>query len=229
MLNRIKSKFLNKHSVISQQQDIIGKLNMSAIKFNSFLPHTGSSLRYSSINYLLNDVIINKRRNIIEFGGGISTIYLSKLAIVNGLKMNIITVENNKNWINVIKDFLDKEELSSTVKIIHSPLINSKKTLNNNLWYNENTIKTHIKGTMFDLVIIDGPMAYTKHEELSRYPALPFIKQYLNKKHAIFLDDTNRKGEQTIIKIWEKELGNKFVKLNTTSHISLSGDSMNIK
>lgn len=145
MFKRIKSKLLNKHNFVSQQQDIIGKLNMSAIKFNSFLPHTGSSLRYSSINYLMNDVIINKRRNIIEFGGGISTIYLSKLASVNGLKMNIITVENNKNWINVIKDFLDKEELSSTVKIIHSPLINSKNTLNNNLWYNEETIKTYIK------------------------------------------------------------------------------------
>lgn len=69
--NKIKFKLYNK------QEDILGKLNLSVFQFKTYLPHSKSSLNYSSINSLLNDVVINNRKNIIEFGGGLSTIYLA--------------------------------------------------------------------------------------------------------------------------------------------------------
>ena len=127
-----------------------------------------------------------------------------------------------------MKDILQKEDVVEYVNFIHSPLIKSNLAINNNVWYDTDIIKKQIKDKLFDVVIIDGPMAYTKEKALSRYPALPFIVPYLFPEHLIVLDDTNRKGEKRIIQKWESSHQYTFQKLNSSSHISFKGSHLNI-
>src|SRR5690606_36365313 len=44
-----------------------------------YLPFSGSSLRPFCLNHILNDIVINNRKHIIEFGSGISTILIGRL------------------------------------------------------------------------------------------------------------------------------------------------------
>ncbi|WP_405611259.1 class I SAM-dependent methyltransferase [Polaribacter sp. Asnod1-A03] len=225
----MKSKIKHKLSFLNNQEDIIGKLNLSVFKFKTYLPYSKSSLSYSSISYILNDVIINDRKDIIEFGGGISTVYLAKLAKTSKKNLKITTIDHDEKWISILTNILKEEELIEYVNLIYCPLDSSSLSIENNKWYSESVIKNNIKGMKFDLVIVDGPLAYEKEFEMSRYPALPFINNYLNKRNSIFLDDTNRNGEKKIVKLWEKQFDRCFLSLNTISMISFKGSFFNIK
>lgn len=228
MYKILKNKIKSKIYFFNKQEEVLGKLNLSFFQFNTYLPYSKSSLNYSSISYLLNDITINNRKNVIEFGGGISTVYLAKLAKSKKNELKIITIDHDKGWISILKEILEKEGVSDYVTLIHSPLVESEKSFENNKWYDEKIIIESIKGIEFDLVIVDGPLAFTRDIELSRYPALPFINNYLSERNAVFLDDTNRKGERKIIKEWEKKFKRFFNELNTSSMISIKGEHFNI-
>jgi len=219
---RYKSVFIGK------QRELLGKLNLAPLEFSSYIPHTSSSLNYSTLNSILNDVVLNQRKEIIEFGTGISTLYVAKLARVNNIKLRIVSIDNSEAWLTVIQDILSKEQLAEFVECIHSPLVQSDLSLEGNTWFDVEPITAAIQSRLFDQVIVDGPMAHTRQKALSRYPALPFIKQYLAEKHAIILDDTNRKGEQKIIHLWEQQFGYDFRKLNRTARIAFAGKKFNI-
>ncbi len=60
------------------------------------------------------------------------------------------------------------------------------------------------------MVLIDGPRAYKREIAHSRYFALPFLKDILEEKHVIFLDDANRNGEKDILQMWNNEFGIEF-------------------
>jgi 16S rRNA G966 N2-methylase RsmD len=229
MYQLIKTKIKHKLSFLNNQENIIGKLNLSVFKFKTYLPYSKSSLSYSSVSYLLNDVVINNRNKIIEFGGGISTIYLAKLAKTSKNSLKITTIDHDEKWIDILTNILKEEDLLEYVNIIHCPLEKSNLSKESTKWYCESNIKKAIKGLKFDLVIIDGPLAYTKELEMSRYPALIFINDYLNERNSVFLDDTHRKGEKKIIPLWEKQFNRIFLPLNTVSMISFKGDFFNIK
>lgn len=229
MYTLMKNKIKEKLRFLNNQEDIMGKLNLSVFKFKTYLPHSKSSLSFSSVSYLLNDVIINDRQEVIEFGGGISTIYLAKLAKTSKKNLKITTIDHDKNWVDILTNILKEEDLLEHVNIIHSPLEKSNLSKENVQWYCETSIKKAIQGVKFDLVVIDGPLAYTRELAMSRYPALLFINDYLNERNSVFLDDTNRKGEKNIIKLWENQFDRAFLPLNTTSMISFKGNYLNIK
>ncbi|RCS26235.1 hypothetical protein DUT90_10710 [Polaribacter sp. WD7] len=229
MLKKLKSKIKEKLLLKNNQEDILAKLSMSSLLFKSYLPHSKSSLSYSSIRYLLNDIIINNRKRILEFGGGISTIYLAKLAQTSKTDLKIVTVDHDKVWIELLRNILKKEELLKYVELIYAPLSYNNFAIGNNKWYDADIIKKNIENQKFDSVLIDGPLAYQKHIQMSRYPALPFIINYLNENNSIILDDTNRKGERIIINLWEKKFNLNFIPLNPLTKISFSGTFFNIK
>lgn len=228
MFKQIKNKVKNKFLLLKNQEDILGKLSLASLQFKTYLPHSKSSLSFSSIKYVLNDVVINNRKKVIEFGGGISTLYLAKLAQTSKSNLTITTIDHDKDWIEMLEKILIKEDLLSFVNLIHAPLNDCKISLNNNEWYDTATITKNISDLKFDMVLVDGPLAYKKGFQTSRYPALPFIFKYLNDNNSVFLDDTNRKGEKKIITLWESKFDRNFISLNTESMISFKGNYFNI-
>lgn len=172
-----------------------------------FLPHTRMSMSAYGLLYLLNEITINNRKNIIEFGSGISTILMARLASINNLDLNIISIDDDEEWINKMKEFLANEDLTKYVKFVFAPLRLNK---NNYEWYQEDAIDQSCVNHKFDLVLIDGPKAYLEGKGTIRYGALPYIYTKLNSDNVIFLDDANREGEKQIISKWEEEFKLKF-------------------
>lgn len=63
-----------------------------------YTPFTGASFRPFWLAYIIIDIVLNSRNNIIEFGYGVSTIIIGRLIKKNNLKANLISIEHDANW-----------------------------------------------------------------------------------------------------------------------------------
>ncbi len=175
-----------------------------------YLPFTGSSLRPFCLAHMINDIVINKRQNIIEFGSGISTVMIGRLIKKNNLNSTLLSIEHDAGWVDALKGILKNEQIDDVVTVLHAPLKPCKSALDSNEWYDLKILKDYTKGKKFDMVIIDGPPAWEANKGTARYPAVDFISSKLSKNFSIYLDDAIRKGEQEIIKKWEVDYGIQF-------------------
>lgn len=175
-----------------------------------YIPFSGSSLRPFCLNHIINDIVINNRKQIIEFGSGISTIFIGRLIKKNNLNATLLSVEHDPEWFKQLSKMLSKEKLEDVVKICYAPLKKCSLAVDENEWYDISIIDSVIENKLFDMVIIDGPPAWMKDKSRARYPAVPYMVDKLNKNYAIYLDDAIRQGEQAIIALWEQENTIKF-------------------
>jgi hypothetical protein len=74
-------------------------------------------------------------------------------------------------------------------------------------WYSSVVLDRTIGKCRFDMVIVDGPAAYHRDIELARLPAAYYVKKRLADDFSIFLHDTDRAGEQHIVRVWDELLG----------------------
>jgi predicted O-methyltransferase YrrM len=178
------------------------------------LPFTPFALNPNTILHLINDINLNNRKSIIEFGAGLSTIILARYIKINNLECKILSVDDNGSWTDFIEKQLRKYQCNDIVNILVAPIT---KKINNHLWYDETVIDEFILNKKFDVVIVDGPSA--KYHELVRENALYNIYKNLDHDFFIVLDDIRRKGESKIYENWFQFLE----KQNTSfkSHISL--------
>ena len=86
------------------------------VKFPEYFATTTSSLRFHTLAVILNDIIINQRKSIIEFGSGVSTLAISNLIKKNNLKCSFVSIEDNKEWFDYINSFLSRNDLQKDVK-----------------------------------------------------------------------------------------------------------------
>jgi hypothetical protein len=190
-----------------------------------FLPFTGASLRPFCLVHILNDIVINGRKSIIEFGSGLSTIMMGRLIKKNNMAATVFSVEHDKEWAKVMEGILHNEGLAEIVTVDYIPLKEWELQGNKYNWYDIELLSHRIEGRQFDMVIIDGPPAWEKGKELSRYPALTFIKEKLSADHSIYLDDADRPGEQYILELWKQRYAVNFNITNGILAYHFSGNA----
>lgn len=197
---------------LRQQEDIYClQLLQKILNDGCHVQLTSMSLRPYVIAFLVNEMFINNRKKIIEFGSGISTILLARAARSKNNGTRIVSVEENKEWCTFISQILHQEGLADFVTMLHIPLEKKELLGNSSHWYNQESLTTSLKGQeTFDMVVIDGPTAFSKQIAHSRYFAIPFLNGLLHESHAIFLDDANRFGERAVMKMWKEEFGKGF-------------------
>ena len=71
-------------------------------------------------------------------------------------------------------------------------------------------VDVNLSGDPIDLLLVDGPPAYVDGYGLARYPALPVLAHRLGAGATVILDDVERRGEQQILRHWERETGLRF-------------------
>lgn len=194
------------------------------------LPATSSSLKFRSLAVLVNDIIINSRHRIVEFGSGISTIVFARLFKRNNIDARIFSIDESGEWIAIIKGILEQEDLLHYVTFIEAPLVPSERALGDHLWYSETALEDTLGAvTAIDLVLVDGPSAWHKEIEMARYPALPCLINKLGEKFSFYLDDANRNGEAHILSKWEQEYSLEFSMINNSLAFAKKGSWFNTK
>jgi hypothetical protein len=185
------------------KEQILQKI-VSASSYNYLMQHlsAGLALPYNTwsispqgMMVIINHILINNVKTIVEFGSGISTIFLNNLSLKNNLDLKIISVDHDATWQNTIKEKYNV----SAVEFIACNLNNTLKFKDNNyLWFDGEALK-HIKKETIDLVIIDAPIGEKSIYE--RAGAFEFFKSELNRKNfSCYLDDTNHPPVEEIMK-----------------------------
>jgi hypothetical protein len=190
-----------------------------------YLPFTAAALRPFALAHILNDIVVNERREIIEFGAGLSTVLIGRLIRQNRLEARLLSVEHSEAWAEALQEKLRKEGLGDLVRVVYAPLKATGLSECSGEWYDLGGEDLRLEGRRFDMMIVDGPPAWEKGRELARYPALPLMKAGLREKHAIYLDDANRPGEQEVLRRWEVQTGFQFKITGGTLAYHYGGDS----
>lgn len=199
------------------------------MKERGYFPVTTSAMQLCSLNLILNDIVINNRKTIIEFGSGITTIFIARLIKDNHLDSRLYSIDENKEWLAIVKKYINNEETQNSVDFIWADLKSSKYAISELDWYDEKVLEVGVKDNKFDMVIVDGPSAWKPEIEMARYPAIPFMCEYLSESFSIFLDDTNRTGEQNVVALWKRNFGLQFAMLDNRLAACFVGDHFNIK
>jgi hypothetical protein len=159
----------------------------------TFLPWTSSSMRPKAILAILNEIVINERRVVVECGSGNSTVFMARLFAQHAINGRIESIDHDSGWAALTQAALVREGLERFATVTHAPLVDG--------WYDRRRLPTC---RQIDLLVIDGPPAYDPGLELAREPALDAFWDQLAPDATIVLDDAGRAFERNIIASWER-------------------------
>lgn len=204
--------FLDDNSVLKTNtifdvKDILAMQYLQPL-YPTYYPWSSAAMRPSGLVKVVNEIMINQRKTIVECGGGISTVLIAKL--INEFSGKLYTIEHSKEWAVFLENLLKKYKLNQNVYIIYSPLRQIELSIGKGFWYECKCIERVIPRKKVDFLIVDGPPSYPIENKYSRYFAVPFFWDYFAEDFSILLDDINRQGEKEIITLWEKEYNIKF-------------------
>lgn len=174
----------------------LGALNLG------YLPWTSSSMTPQSIVYILNEIIINKRRRIMELGMGLSTVFIARL--MQEIKdIQLLSVDHDKDWIDLCSFQLASKCLDTDRHtVIHAPLAEQKNAKSETFNYYNFEALGRGKAFKPDLVIIDGPPAWREDISDARVPAYEILSPLVNSSATVFIDDYPRKGESKLLNLF---------------------------
>ncbi|TYB76994.1 class I SAM-dependent methyltransferase [Bizionia myxarmorum] len=204
---RLKGLY-KKQRKISQIQFNQAQLHQLFNDTSFFIPFSNWAISPSTICHVLNDIVVNNRKSIIEFGAGASTLYIAKLLKSNHIEASFLTVESDLDWAAKLTKQLKVLDLLDYVTVVTAPIKPVDTALafeEQKLWYDADALDKalHTIPTI-DLVLVDGPYGgLTPH---SRYSAVPYLNHKLARTYSVFLDDIDRVDEQNILKSWEARL-----------------------
>ena len=183
---------------VDHAADAVAMQQLAALP-GAFLPWTAYSMRPTAIVALLADVLVNDRHQIVECGSGMSTIYTARLLRQRESSGQIVSIDHDPRWASVTRWALEAEGLTRFATVIDAPLVDG--------WYDRSAIP---QVDVIDLLVVDGPPAYTEALERSREPALGHFHPMLAEGATVFLDDARRRGEQAVLAAWTAATGRAF-------------------
>ncbi|WFB36198.1 class I SAM-dependent methyltransferase [Kiritimatiellota bacterium B12222] len=152
-----------------------------------FRPNSRGYLRHMATK------AVNSGGDILECGSGLSTLLLAVTA--GRLGHQVHTFEHDRHCYQRLLTLIDRYQLSN-VSVHHAPI----RSYGSFDWYD---IPTSCGSDCFQLVICDGPARHLT--DSGRYGLFPVMRQQLDPKCRVIMDDSNRSLERHVIKRWRKE------------------------
>lgn len=179
-----------------------------------FLPWTGYALSPASMLQVLAEAELYNSRVIVELGAGLSTVFLARyLHQCRGPDTRLISVDNDREWLEMIRRYLEREKLLHTVDLVHA----RRETWTEGIglapeesvepwqfeppvkWYAAESIRGALGDDEIDLLLVDGPRG---SGTISRYPALVALAPHLAAQPTVILDDAQRAPEMEVLARW---------------------------
>jgi hypothetical protein len=168
-----------------------------------FVPWTGWSMRPADLLMVINDLVSNDRKRIVEFGSGPSSLLLACAARETGGQ--VWSVEHHPPTAQRIAK--RAWELDLPLIMVQSPLVEAPD-LEGSFWYDTRVLDQFLQlgPKAIDLVLVDGPPGNLCPEGMARLPALDYLQDTLTDDASLYLDDTDRLIESEIFSLWHKRL-----------------------
>lgn len=166
-----------------------------------FFPVSRYALAPSAALVLVNEVLLNNRRSILELGSGYSTLCLAKAA--ERTDGHVVTVDSEESWLDQVTAAAAAAGLGQRITPVHSPL---RPHASGGAWYDCGLIRRALAGRRVDLLLVDGPVASGGADPRARAPAVPELEDLLEDRCALFLDDIHRRSHAEIAREWGRRL-----------------------
>tara|TARA_B100000953_G_scaffold299174_1_gene298340 strand:+ start:2396 stop:3136 length:741 start_codon:yes stop_codon:yes gene_type:complete len=197
----------NKQQQLQQAQFSYAQIS-NLFSEDHFIPFSAWAISSETIHHVLNDIQINNRKFIVEFGAGASTFYIAKLIKIHKLKARFYSIESNPEWIRTLQAQLTHYGIAEYVNFIQADLNPVSSNLlhkDQKYWYDLERLTSLIQEPKkIDCILVDGPFGGST--PFARYSAVPFLRQRLADNFGIFLDDIDRHEEWEIAREWRKSL-----------------------
>jgi len=186
----------------------------------AYLPWTRATMRPRAIELCCNAVALIRPEIVVECGGGNSTFFVRSLLRQSGYG-RLITIEENSNWAMVLSRQLEEHGLSGYGQIVCAPLKPAEKNGVVGIWYDEEILRPLLESAQgsIGVLIIDGPTGQpteSRRDLSRRYFAVPFFQDYLAPEYFVLLDDTNRAGESTCLRLWRDHCKMRFTEFGVS-------------
>jgi predicted O-methyltransferase YrrM len=168
----------------------------------NYLPWSTGAMRPAGLVLVCNEIVRRGRTRIVECGSGVSTVVLARLLRQRGGGATIVALEHDAQWAALVTDMLRRESLVDIARVVHAPLEGDPP------WYARSAL-TEMPDDV-DLLVVDGPPAYTPGQGRRRAPALAAFGPRLTETATVVLDDVNRPGERQVLTGWESETSWRF-------------------
>lgn len=169
----------------------------------AYLPVTNWSAGPTYYMHVCNDIIINQRVNIVEMGSGISTVLIARLLERNRIPARVYSVDQDASWQRVVKGMLAADNIERHVSFLQADIVLPTEGTAPP-WYNAEQLSELLRMDPIDMLLVDGPKVQS--HVCIRHGAVPFLHTRLAAKACVFLHDTDRQGEQTIVGVWKNLL-----------------------
>lgn len=187
-----------------------------------FVPITQYSMRPSGVLALVNEIMLNRCRCIVECGAGMSTIYMARALRACEDGGRITSFDHDEEWLALIREALRAEGLEDIVALVHAPLTAGDWGMGPCRWYDPQIVVTALRSKVIDLLVVDGPVASGPAQRYARFPAIPILRPFFSDSVTTVLDDIDRMGEQEVIRRWEGILSVKFDQRPLAGRIALA-------
>jgi hypothetical protein len=175
-------------------------LQLLNVELADALPWTSSAPRPGLVCCLINDIRINRRHTVVEFGSGVSSLVIAG-ALDPGTQ-RLISFEHDEDWANHVSDQLGRLDLADRCQVVHAPLRPCEHSVDTSPWYDIEVVRNSLESLEVDVVICDGPPAYSRDTRMARYPAMPALRSMLASSYSVYLDDIDRSSEREIARLW---------------------------
>lgn len=169
----------------------------------AYLPVTNWSAGPGFYAHVCNEVIVNRRKVIVEMGAGISTVLLARLLRRNGLDAHIWSVDQDAEWQKVVAGILKADAVRDKVTFLQADVLPAPAD-DAPPWYDENALRALRSTDPVDLLLVDGPRV--TDNACTRYGAVPFLLDRLAARSCVFLHDVDRPGEQAVLSVWRSQM-----------------------
>ena len=192
-----------------------------------YLPWGAGTMRLGGLVAVCNDVVLSRRRCVVELGSGSSTLLLARLLrqVWPDGGWRLVAVEHDAAWAQWVADRLGEEGGARTTSVLHVPLTTGPHVATGAPWYDEQRLSEGLDGALgdeqVDLLLVDGPPADSAQRVLAREPALPVLRPRLAPGATVVLDDAERPGEQEVLRRWESATGIAFERRSASAGVAL--------
>ncbi|MGH3347337.1 MAG: O-methyltransferase [Nocardioides sp.] len=179
----------------------------------------GWALSPSTMLWLLDHLVSNKTRTVLECGSGSSTIWIATTLERVGGTGSVTALESSEEYAAVTRAELERLGLAHRATVIHAPLVEVElPDRPAQRWFDVSGLDLD---EPVDLLVVDGPVRTSAR--LARYPAYPLLVDRLAPGATVLLDDTHRPSEAKIAELWTQAAyhGRRLVKTWTTDRSTI--------
>ena len=207
--DRIKSQSESLRKEVANQYKQIEAVTqiISLLDFEKPIPPLrGSVISPDAAIQVIDYIIVEKPKLIVELGSGVSTLLWAQTLKKYSIGSTIIAVDHLTQFADISRNLIAKHELAEYVTIIEAPLETTTINECEYEWYKASKISDILKEHEcdIDLLFIDGPPRNVPNRNY-RYPAIPILKEFMHDNTTVFLDDSGRLDEQHVMCMWQKD------------------------